>query len=71
MEKTHAFGRLCHPVRPGMAGWDLVKHGYDDSIEDALEKVEYNLYYIKHQFLHLDLLILAKTIGAMIAFEGR
>ena len=71
LEERIPFYRIRHSVKPGMAGWGLVKHGYADSIEDALEKVQYDLYYIKHQSIYLDLLILAKTVGAMISFKGR
>ena len=71
LEERIPFYRIRHSVRPGMAGWGLVKYGYADSVEDALEKVQYDLYYIKHQSIYLDLLILAKTIGAMISFKGR
>ena len=70
LEEQIPFYRVRHSVKPGMAGWGLVKHGYADSIEDALEKVQYDLYYIKHQSIYLDLLI-AKTIGAMISLKGR
>ena len=71
LEGRIPFYRVRHSVKPGMAGWGLVKHGYADSVEDALEKVQYDLYYIKHQSIYLDLLILAKTIGAMVSFKGR
>ena len=71
LEERIPFYRVRHSVKPGMAGWGLVRYGYADSIEDALEKVQYDLYYIKHQSIYLDLLILAKTIGAMISFKGR
>ncbi len=71
LEERIPFYRIRHSVRPGMAGWGLVKYGYADSVEDALEKVQYDLYYIKHQSIYLDLLILAKTVGAMISFKGR
>jgi len=71
LEERIPFYRVRHSVKPGMAGWGLVKYGYADSIEDALEKVQYDLYYIKHQSIYLDLLILAKTVGAMISFKGR
>ena len=71
LEGRIPFYRVRHSVKPGMAGWGLVKHGYADSIEDALEKVQYDLYYIKHQSIYMDLLILAKTIGAMLSFKGR
>lgn len=70
-EKIIPFYRLRHAVRPGMAGWALVKCGYGSSVEDALIKLEYDLYYIKHQSIYLDLLILLKTIGQMLALKGR
>jgi len=71
LEERIPFYRVRHSVKPGMAGWGLIKYGYADSIEDALEKVQYDLYYIKHQSIYLDLLILARTIGAMVTFRGR
>ena len=71
LEERIPFYKVRHSVKPGMAGWGLVRYGYADSIEDALEKVQYDLYYIKHQSIYLDLLILAKTIGAVITFKGR
>lgn len=71
LEKRIPFYRLRHAVRPGMAGWALVKYGYGSSVEDVLIKLEYDLYYIKHQSIYLDLLILLKTIGTMLLFRGR
>jgi exopolysaccharide biosynthesis polyprenyl glycosylphosphotransferase len=71
LEKHIPFYRARHAVKPGMAGWALVNFGYGDSVEDALIKLEYDLYYIKHQSIYLDLLILFKTIGAMLASRGR
>ena len=71
LEKHIPFYRARHAVKPGMAGWALVNCGYGDSVEDALIKLEYDLYYIKHQSIYLDLLILFKTIGDMLTFRGR
>jgi exopolysaccharide biosynthesis polyprenyl glycosylphosphotransferase len=65
------FYRARHAVKPGMAGWALINYGYSSSVQDALIKLQYDLYYIKHQSIYLDLLILAKTLGAMISFKGR
>jgi exopolysaccharide biosynthesis polyprenyl glycosylphosphotransferase len=65
------FYRARHAVKPGMAGWALINYGYSSSVRDALVKLQYDLYYIKHQSIYLDLLILAKTIGAMISLKGR
>jgi len=71
LAKQIPFYRARHAVKPGMAGWALVNYGYSSSVRDALVKLQYDLYYIKHQSIYLDLLILAKTVGAMISFKGR
>lgn len=65
------FYRVRHAVKPGMAGWGLVKQGYGDSREEALLKLQYDLYYIKHQSLWLDIIILLKTVLDTIGFRGR
>ena len=65
------FYRARHAVKPGMAGWALINYGYSSSVRDALVKLQYDLYYIKHQSLALDMFILLKTIGAMLSFRGR
>ena len=65
------FYRVRHAVRPGMAGWGLVKQGYGGSKEAAVLKLQYDLYYIKHQSLWLDIVILIKTIIDTLTFRGR
>jgi exopolysaccharide biosynthesis polyprenyl glycosylphosphotransferase len=60
-----------HAVRPGITGWAQVRHGYGDSVEDALVKLQYDLYYIKHQGLYLEASTLVKTAAVMLRFEGR
>ena len=65
------FYRVRHAVKPGMAGWGLVNQGYGASKEDARGKLEYDLYYIKHQSLWLDMIILFKTIIDTVTFRGR
>ncbi|MHB8512041.1 MAG: sugar transferase [Actinomycetota bacterium] len=62
---------LRHALKPGMAGWGLVKQGYGASFEDALEKLGYDLYYIRHQTTWLDAVILLKTIVDTLTFGGR
>jgi exopolysaccharide biosynthesis polyprenyl glycosylphosphotransferase len=71
LEEQIPFYKVRHSVKPGMAGWALINYGYSSSVRDALVKLQYDLYYIKHQSIYLDLLILAKTMGAMISFKGR
>lgn len=65
------FYKVRHAVKPGMAGWGLVKKGYGASKEDALIKLQYDLYYIKHQSFFFDLVILFKTIIDTLTFRGR
>jgi len=65
------FYRVRHAVKPGMAGWALVKYGYASSKEDTIVKLQYDLYYIKHWSLWLDLVILLKTVLDMLTLRGR
>jgi lipopolysaccharide/colanic/teichoic acid biosynthesis glycosyltransferase len=65
------FYHVCHAVKPGSAGWGRVKQGYGASEEDALLKLQYDLYYIKHQSLWLDLVILLKTVLDALTLGGR
>ena len=71
LEKQVPFYRLRHAVKPGMAGWALVNYGYSSSVEDAMIKVQYDLYYIKHQSLYLDVVILFRTLLDMVTLGGR
>lgn len=71
LEREIPFYRTRHCVKPGMAGWGLVKQGYGASEEDALVKLQYDLYYIKHQSVWLDLVILLKTIVDTLTLRGR
>lgn len=58
-------------VRPGVTGWAQVNYEYGDSVEDALIKLRYDLYYIKHRSVVLDLQILARTFGHVFRRGGR
>jgi len=71
LEREIPFYRLRHAVRPGAAGWALIHQGYGASKEDALLKLQYDLYYIKHQSLWLDAEILLKTVLTMLSLRGR
>lgn len=65
------FYRVRHAIRPGATGWGQVRQGYGASTTDALLKLEYDLYYIKHQSLWLDLVILFKTLAHICRLRGR
>ena len=56
------YYEIRHMIRPGITGWAQIKYQYGSSIEDAREKLEYDLYYLKNRSLALDLAILIKTI---------
>ena len=71
LERVIPFHRLRHAVKPGMAGWAVVNYDYVDSTEDARIRLQYDLYYIKHQSLWLDLIILLRTMGHMLLLKGR
>jgi sugar transferase (PEP-CTERM system associated) len=59
-----------HQARPGLTGWAQVNHHYSASLADSRVKLEYDLYYLKHRNLALDLLILLQTVRIVLAGEG-
>jgi exopolysaccharide biosynthesis polyprenyl glycosylphosphotransferase len=65
------FYRVRHAVKPGLTGWAQVKYRYGASVEDSLVKLQYDLFYIKHQGPLLDLKIVLKTIPIVFGFKGR
>jgi sugar transferase (PEP-CTERM system associated) len=58
-------------VKPGITGWAQVSYRYGSSVEDAIEKLQYDLYYIKNLSLFLDLLILLNTVQVVLFARGR
>ncbi len=70
LQEEIPFYRARLSVKPGLTGWAQVKYRYGNTTEDALIKLQYDLYYIKHQSLVLDLLILLRTIRVVLGFEG-
>lgn len=58
-------------VRPGVTGWAQVTEGYTDDLSGTVHKVERDLYYVKHQNLWFDLVILARTVLTVLRFSGR
>ena len=70
LEKDHSYYRERHRVKPGLTGWAQVCYQYGDSLEDAYEKLEYDLYYVKNYSIFLDLLIIIQTIRVVLAGQG-
>jgi lipopolysaccharide/colanic/teichoic acid biosynthesis glycosyltransferase len=64
------FYRYRHLVRPGITGWAQVNSGYADDLNDTIEKLTYDLYYVRHMSPWLDLSILAKTLATVIGRNG-
>jgi sugar transferase (PEP-CTERM system associated) len=60
-----------HNVKPGLAGWAQLNYPYGASVKDSLEKLKYDLYYVKHQSLLLDILILIRTVEVVLFGKGR
>lgn len=71
LEKEIPFYNLRHWVNPGITGWAQVNYPYGASTEDAREKLEYDLFYIKNFSLILDIKILLKTIRVVFLGHGR
>jgi lipopolysaccharide/colanic/teichoic acid biosynthesis glycosyltransferase len=59
-----------HLVRPGLTGWAQVRYTYGASVEDAMQKLQYDLFYIKNLSIALDLLVLFSTLKTVIQRKG-
>jgi sugar transferase (PEP-CTERM system associated) len=64
------FYELRHMIRPGITGWAQVRYQYGASLEETKQKLEYDLYYVKHLSVGLDLLIMFETIKTIILRRG-
>lgn len=71
LSKKIPFYETRHVIKPGITGWAQVKSKYGANEDDMLEKLQYDLFYIKHRSLFLDLNILLKTLTTMIFFRGQ
>ncbi len=65
------FYQTRHVIKPGLTGWAQVNHAYTDTIDDALIKLQYDLFYIKHRSVFLDINVLIKTIGTVLFYKGQ
>lgn len=70
LAKEIPFYRTRLVVKPGLTGWAQVRYPYGNTTEDALQKLQFDLYYIRHQGLLLDLHIMLRTIGTMVTLGG-
>lgn len=65
------YYNLRHLIKPGITGWAQVMFPYGESLDDAKKKLEYDLYYLKHQDFILDVLVVAKTAKAVFFGKGK
>jgi exopolysaccharide biosynthesis polyprenyl glycosylphosphotransferase len=71
LDEKIPFYSFRHLVRPGLTGWAQVKYPYGSNELDALEKLQYEFYYLRHQSLRLDVRIIGRTIRTVIGGAGR
>jgi sugar transferase (PEP-CTERM system associated) len=64
------FFAARHSVKPGVTGWAQVRYQYGATVEDAQEKLQYDLYYVKNHTLFLDLVVLFETVGVVLTGKG-
>jgi lipopolysaccharide/colanic/teichoic acid biosynthesis glycosyltransferase len=59
-----------HVVRPGLTGWAQVRHSYGSTTDDALQKLQYELFYIKHLSIAFDVFIILETVKTVLVRRG-
>jgi sugar transferase (PEP-CTERM system associated) len=59
-----------HSVKPGVTGWAQVRYEYGSTVEDSIEKLQYDMYYVKNHTLFLDLLIMLETVAVVLTGKG-
>jgi len=64
------FYAVRHSVKPGVTGWAQVRYQYGASVEDSLQKLQYDLYYVKNHSLFLDVVVLCETVGVVLSGKG-
>jgi len=65
------FYRARLMVKPGISGWAQVNYGYASTIDETIVKLEYDLYYIKHRNIVMDIMIMLRTPSTMLGLRGR
>lgn len=71
LSKEIPFYPTRHIIKPGLTGWAQVNTSYGASVEDSLTKLQYDLYYVKHRNVFLDLNIVIKTMSTIIFYRGQ
>lgn len=64
------FFAVRHSVKPGVTGWAQVRYQYGSTVEDSVEKLQFDLYYVKNHSLFLDLMIIFETVAVVLTGKG-
>mgnify|MGYP000176761275 CR=1 FL=1 len=70
LTKQIPFYTVRHSVKPGVTGWAQVRYHYGASVDDAVHKLQYDLYYVKNHTLLLDLVVLFETVSVVLGGKG-
>ncbi|MEN3365121.1 MAG: hypothetical protein V7606_2395, partial [Burkholderiales bacterium] len=70
LSETVSFYDIRHTIKPGITGMAQVRYQYGASVEDSVQKLQYDLYYVKNNSLYLDLLILLDTVQVVLLGKG-
>lgn len=70
LTKEIPFYAVRHSVKPGVTGWAQVRYHYGSTVDDAAQKLQYDLYYVKNHTLLLDLVVLFETVGVVVSGRG-
>jgi len=70
-QKELPFYRARLLVKPGITGWAQINYGYAGTVEETAVKLEYDLFYIEHRNLFMDIAIILRTAGTVLGFKGQ
>jgi sugar transferase (PEP-CTERM system associated) len=70
LQQQVPYFAVRHSVKPGVTGWAQVRYPYGSSVEDAIQKLQYDLYYVKNHSLFLDIVILFETVVVVLTGKG-
>ena len=71
LSETYPFYETRHIIKPGITGWAQVQYNYGSTFDDSLIKLQYDLFYIKHRTVLLDINILFKTFTTILRYKGQ
>ncbi len=70
LTKKIPYYQLRHAAKPGLTGWAQINFGYAHTLEQTIEKLQYDLYYVKNRSLFLDLFIMLRTVKTVLTEKG-